>query len=131
MVTEKGETSICTYHSNSKNFDPDFVKMSDENASIILNDDLGTPNVEKDALGALGAFNAFRSLPPNFRYIIIALFVVFVSTRLIKAGPSHIFALITIYISLQRLSTDEDANNMSFNQEMDYRLGIIGYPSQF
>ena len=64
-------------------------------------------------------------LPANFKYVLIALGLLYISTRLMKAGPSHIFALIAGYIIIQKLQRQEQESFSSFNQEMDYRLDLL------
>lgn len=71
----------------------------------------------------------WSTLPTNFRYVIIALIVIFTSTRLIRAGPSHIFALACIYIIVTTLQQQESQSTLSFNHKMDYKLDMLGSPS--
>jgi hypothetical protein len=48
-----------------------------------------------------------------------------------KAGSSHIFALLAGYIIIQKLQQQEQESFSTFNQEMDYRLDLLGSPSHF
>lgn len=70
-------------------------------------------------------------LPMDFKYVLIALALLFISTRLMKAGPSHIFALLCSYLIIQKLQKQQQESFSSFNQEMDYRLNILNAPSHF
>jgi len=71
------------------------------------------------------------ALPPEFVYVILGMGMLFVSTRLMKAGPSHVFALLATYLLVQQLQKRQAQSVMSFNDEMDYRLGMLGSPSHF
>ncbi len=71
------------------------------------------------------------TLPNNFTYVIIALVVLFVSTRILKAGPAHIFALLLGGVIITHLQQKSSNDLMSFNAEMDYRNGLLGTPSHF
>lgn len=73
--------------------------------------------------------DTWNTLPSNFRYMVIGLGVLLISTRIIHAGPSHIFAIIAIYFIITRLQQQETSSTMSFNDEMDYKLDILGSPS--
>lgn len=77
------------------------------------------------------AIKIWESFPPNFRYILIGLSVLFISTRLIKAGSSHIFTIIVAYFIVSKLQQHENQSALNFNEEMDYRLEILGAPSHF
>ncbi len=71
------------------------------------------------------------TLPSNFAYVIIALTVLFVSTRILNAGPAHIFALLLGGVIITHLQRQSATEVMSFNAEMDYRNGLLGTPSHF
>lgn len=70
-------------------------------------------------------------VPSNFVHVAIALTILFVSTRLVKAGTSHIFALLAAYLIIRNLRQQEQESLSTFNQEMDYRLDMLGTPSHF
>ena len=71
------------------------------------------------------------TLPSNFAYVIIGLTVLFISTRIIKAGPAHIFALLLGGVIITHIQQKSATEVMSFNAEMDYRNGLLGSPSHF
>src|ERR1044071_290308 len=73
----------------------------------------------------------FTKFPSEFNYAIIGSIVLFVSTRLIKATSSHIFALLACYFIIQKLRKQESESSASFNEEMDYKLELLGAPSHF
>lgn len=91
--------------------------------------DIREETEDKDKVGDVLVWA--NALPLEFKYVIITLVVIYTSTRLIKAGPSHIFALIAIYLIIMKLHKVETMSSMSFNEEMDYRLGVLGSPSHF
>jgi hypothetical protein len=74
---------------------------------------------------------AIDVLPKNLVYFIIGLVVLFTSTRLIKAGPSHIFSLMLGYLIIVKLREKEKEGNLSFNEKMDYRNELLSAPSHF
>lgn len=88
-------------------------------------------NEEKTITSNFEIFSALNDLTPNFKYLLIGVGIIFVSTRLLKAGTSHIFALLAVYLIIQKLSEKETLENVSFNEDMEYRLKILGSPSQF
>ena len=67
----------------------------------------------------------------NFVYVIVALVTLFLSTRILKAGPSHIFALLLAGMIITHLKQKAGTESMTFNAEMDYRNGLLGTPSHF
>jgi hypothetical protein len=71
------------------------------------------------------------TLPPTLVYVIIAIVVFFVSTRLMNAGPGHIFALLLGGVIITHLQAKLGADALSFNAEMDYRIDMLGSPSHF
>lgn len=71
------------------------------------------------------------TLPHNFVYVIVALATLFVSTRILKAGPAHIFALLLAGMIVTHLKQKAGTETMTFNAEMDYRNGLLGNPSHF
>jgi hypothetical protein len=73
----------------------------------------------------------YNSYPQLLRYTVIGIVIIFVSTKIVKAGPSHIFAIIAIYVIISNLQTIESQSTMDFNEEMDYRLDLLGTPSHF
>ena len=70
-------------------------------------------------------------VPTDFVYIGIALGILYTSTRLMKAGASHIFALMVAYGIITRLKEISTNDTLSINEEIDYRLEILGAPSHF
>lgn len=75
--------------------------------------------------------DGWEKVPSPFAYVFIGMVVFFVSTRVAKATSGHIFALIATYLIIQKLQQQESVSTMSFNQEMDYRLDLLGAPSHF
>lgn len=71
------------------------------------------------------------SLSPNFVYVSVAIVTLFVSTRLLNAGPAHIFALLLGGFIITHLQAKLGADTLSFNAEMDYRIDMLGSPSHF
>jgi len=86
---------------------------------------------KRDVDSATKILETWKSLPPNFRYLIIGLTVLLTSTRLVKAGTSHVFAVIIAYFIITKLQEQEKTSSLSFNEEMDYRLDMLGTPSHF
>lgn len=70
-------------------------------------------------------------LPSDFIYVVIGLAIVYVSTRVLNAGTGHIFALILGYFLITHLKDIEKKEYITYNQETDYRLELLGAPSHF
>lgn len=71
------------------------------------------------------------TLPDNFVYVSIALAILFLSTRILNAGPAHIFALLLGGLIITHLKQQGANETMTFNTEMDYRNGMLSTPSHF
>lgn len=69
--------------------------------------------------------------PPLLVYVIVAIIVFFVSTRIIHAGPTHIFALIVLIGIIYKLEKDRLEESLTSNEELDYRSEKIGNPEYF
>ena len=70
-------------------------------------------------------------VPSDFIYVAIGLIVLFISTRILNADTRHIFALMSGAAIIFYLKQQESTENMTFNQEIDYRLELLGVPSHF
>jgi hypothetical protein len=68
---------------------------------------------------------------PKLIYVIISVAMFFVSTRIIKAGPAHVFALLLAAGIITHLKRKEETGTLTFNTEMDYRLEMLSNPSHF
>ncbi len=72
-----------------------------------------------------------KDLPSDFIYVIIACAILYLCTRVVKINLGHIFALGACYIIITNLRKKELQENVTFNQETDYRLELLGSPSHF
>jgi hypothetical protein len=68
---------------------------------------------------------------PDFTHVLIVLGIIWISTRVMRVGLGHIFALLAAYLIIDALRKRERESSLSFNQEMDYRLDMLGAPSHF
>lgn len=76
-------------------------------------------------------FDAWLPSSPEMRYVLVGMAMLYISTRLMKAGTSHIFALLACYFIVQWMQQQDTTSVDSFNGEMDYRLDMLGSPSLF
>lgn len=88
---------------------------------------------EENNLKSLSLREFFDNSLPSFDviYIVVALGVLYFSTRVLRAGTSHIFALILVYILFQKIQQKEKDGFNTFNEQMDYKLSILNTPSHF
>lgn len=75
--------------------------------------------------------NLIPKVPNDFVYIVLVLFIVYISTRVLQANFSHLFALIICWFVLKALYEKVDKDSSEFNKDIDYKYGIIGNPSNF
>ena len=76
--------------------------------------------------------NILSTLPDmKLHHVIITVFLFFTSTRILSANTTHIFALILIYLVLTRVQAKEAETGMDVNQDMDYKLEMLGAPLYF
>lgn len=75
--------------------------------------------------------NIITDVPNKFIYLIIGLLVLYISTRIIKANISHIFALIVGFFIISRLDQQSSNDVLTFNQVIDTRYKTIGMPTNF
>lgn len=72
-----------------------------------------------------------KEVPSDFKYLLIALAILFISTRVIQAKASHIFAVLLGYLIISKLREKEVTETLNFNQNIDYRNELLSSPSHF
>lgn len=70
-------------------------------------------------------------IPLDLVYVLAALSLLYISTRVIKATVGHLIAIILIYYMLTYVQTVTKEDLVSFNEDMDYKLNVLGSPSYF
>ena len=67
----------------------------------------------------------------EFQSVIVALVVLWVSTRIIKANSAHIFTLLAAGLLIWYLNKNNTESNLDFIKNTEYKLNILGTPSYF
>ncbi len=67
----------------------------------------------------------------SLSYVGLTVVILYLSTRIIKAGTGHIFALLLAGMIIYKLQGKESETFSSNNEEADYMLRVIGNPSHF
>jgi hypothetical protein len=73
----------------------------------------------------------FEDQPADFMQVIVVIVIFFLSTRLLNAGPSHIFGLLLAWLVVKNLRQTDNSENVSLNDTWDQRNVVIGSPSNF
>ena len=73
----------------------------------------------------------FSMIPVNFTYVLVALAILVVSTKVLNANPSHIFALLVTAFVVMQMMKRNTTEVVDLNQEMDYRNQLLGTPEFF
>ena len=78
-----------------------------------------------------GTHSTLSSIPDPLKYVVIALLILYASTRVFHAGAGHIFALILTYLVVTNLEKTSSETFADFNRELDYKNESLGVPSHF
>lgn len=73
----------------------------------------------------------FSDIPSDFIYVLVALLVLYISTKIVKATTGHIFALLCVYLLINFISKKSSEDFTQMNQEIDYRNEVLGAPTYF
>ena len=72
-----------------------------------------------------------KDVSPEFQYVILGLVVFWISTKVIQAKASHLFALYVAAGLIYYLHTRNITETLNFNEETKYKYTVLGSPSHF